>query len=187
MIIGTRLVLGLFSTAVHNNVVCCLLGLVSLSHAIVRLCVHSPRPPSCEGFHRGPGLGTTKARRMSTASLYRRSPTPLCGLRHGVIRWFVRHRCLIIDPRLSHCRPTSLTVFSVSLVTVTRYFPSRGLMTFSLSCTRAAFPTLLNFVATSGEALSECLNSGSAALLFDFDLASCLVVSGHFSTQTCAH
>ena len=29
------------------------------------------------------------------------SKTPLCGLRHGVIRWFVRHRWMVIDPRVS--------------------------------------------------------------------------------------
>ena len=48
----------------------------------------------------------------------------------------------------------------------------------------AGVPTSLNSVATSFEASCERLLSGSTALLSDFDLASCLVVSGHSSTQT---
>ena len=28
------------------------------------------------------------------------SPTPLCGLRHGVIRWVVGHRWAVTDPRV---------------------------------------------------------------------------------------
>ena len=55
-----------------------------------------------------------------------------------------------------------------------------------LHCTRA-LPTLLNSAYASCEASSERLLSGNVAPLFDFDLASCLVVSGHDSTQTCAH
>ena len=51
----------------------------------------------------------------------------------------------------------------------------------------AGIPTSLNSVATSFEPSCERLLSGSTALLSDFDLASCPVVSGHSSTQTCAH
>ena len=50
---------------------------------------------------------------------------------HGVVLRFVQHRRLVIDPRVSFCR-LALKIF-VSLVIVTRYFPSRALMTFSLS------------------------------------------------------
>ena len=35
------------------------------------------------------------------AAVRRWSPTPVCGLRHGVIRWVVRHRWVVIDPRVS--------------------------------------------------------------------------------------
>ena len=51
----------------------------------------------------------------------------------------------------------------------------------------AGVSTSLISVATSFEASRERLLSGSTALLSNFDLASCLVVSGHYSTQTCAH
>ena len=58
-------------------------------------------------------------------------------------------------------------------------------MFLSLSLVHMGVPTLSN-VRTSCEASSECLLSGSAARLFDFDLALCLVVNGHTSNQTCA-
>ena len=51
----------------------------------------------------------------------------------------------------------------------------------------AGVPASLNSVATSFQASCERLLSGSTAILSDSDLASCLVVSGHSSTQTCAH
>ena len=103
----------------------------------------------------------------STASLYRWYPTPLCGLRHGVIRWFVRHRWLVIDHRVS----------------LSSDFSDWSLC-FSCHC-----HTLLPFTY-SDDSLSV-LHAGVLTLFFEcllfsvFDLALCLVVSGHHSTQTC--
>ena len=79
-------------------------------------------------------------------------PTPLCGLRHGVIRWFavgalapressLQHRGLLfvkigffwlkcLSVIFASCAHSAA---GASLVTVARYFPSRVLMTFSLS------------------------------------------------------
>ena len=55
-----------------------------------------------------------------------------------------------------------------------------------VSIVHAGVPTLVNSATSSScEGSSERLFSGSATLLSDFDLASCLVVSGHASTQTC--
>ena len=51
---------------------------------------------------------------------------------HGVVRRFVQRRWRAIDPRVSLIWFLSLKIF-VCLVTVTRYFPSRVLMTFSLA------------------------------------------------------
>ena len=50
----------------------------------------------------------------------------------GVVRRFVRNRWRVIDPRVSLVWFFSLKI-SVCLVTVTRYFPSRVFMTFSLA------------------------------------------------------
>ena len=85
-------------------------GLLSLSHAEMFVsrftdCVHP--------HHRGLVLG--KNNRISeivacfpvwsvgyfATAVRQWSPTPLCGLRHGVIRWVVRHRWVVIDLRVS--------------------------------------------------------------------------------------
>ena len=74
---------------------------------------------------------------------------------------------------MSLCRLTSLAGIFLSLVTVTRYFPSRTLMT--LSVLHAGVSTLFSSSAFT-----------LAAVFSVFDLALCLVVSRHHSTQTCA-
>ena len=48
---------------------------------------------------------------------------------HGEVRRFVRHRWRVLNPRVSLSRLVSFTV----TVTVTRYSPSRVLLTFSLA------------------------------------------------------
>ena len=66
--------------------------------------------PHNEGLHRGPRLGTQlcvirlhSVRSVGYFATEARqwSPTPLCGLRHCVIRWFVQDRWVVIDPRVS--------------------------------------------------------------------------------------
>ena len=59
----------------------------------------------------------------------------------------------------------------------------------SLSCTRAAFPTLLNFAVQSFFWVKLPVSAFTPAddLPLLFDLAQRLVVSGHTSTQTCVH
>ena len=75
-----------------------------------------------------------------------------------------------------------------SYMSLSCHFHTRVLMTLhvclmTLACTRAAFPTFLNFASSSffcGSVFTP------AAVSAAFDLALCLVVSGHASTQTCA-
>ena len=113
---------------------------------------------------------------FSTA-VRQRSPTPPRGLRHGVICWVVRHRWVVIDPRLSLCRLASLTEIAscvhyatrASLVTVARYFPSRVLMTLSLSVMHAGGLShvfeFCELVFLLGEAFFESLHVCSCLFL----------------------
>ena len=90
-------------------------------------------------------------------------PTPLCDTCHGVIVWFGQHRWVVIGSRASLCRLTSLTeIFASCTARFARCCMSfschcRTLLPFtcaddscfSLSCTRAAIPTTLNFADRS--------------------------------------
>ena len=74
---------------------------------------------------------------------------------HGVILWFVQHRCVVIDPRVSLCRLTSLPeIFASCAARFARLscrchtllpFTCADDSSLSLSCTRAAIPTILHF------------------------------------------
>ena len=99
--------------------------------------------------------------------------TPLCGQRHGVIRWIVQHRCYLT------CRTLLLDLF---LLTVARCFPSRVLTTFSLSVLHAGVPTHLNSAIRTVFLLDDASTRGGSVFS---DLAWCLAVGGHASTQTC--
>ena len=82
---------------------------------------------------------------------------------HGVILWFVQHRWAAIDSRVSLCRLTSLTEicassaarFARSYMSLSCHFHTLLPFTcaddsrLSLSCTRAAIPTILNFAVNS--------------------------------------
>ena len=52
-------------------------------------------------------------------------------------------------PQAGHRSSCLSVVWLKIFVTFTRYFPSRVQMTFSLSCTRVAIPTILNFAQPS--------------------------------------
>ena len=103
---------------------------------------------------------------------------------HGVVLWFVQRCWAFINSHVSLYRLTSLTeIFASCAERFARcYFPSRVLMTLvSLVCTWER-PTVVNSERSSCQASSEYLYFCSCLL---FDLALCLVVTGHASTQTC--
>ena len=115
---------------------------------------------------------------------------------HGVLLWFVQHRWVVIDPGVFLCGLTFLTeIFASCAARFASCYTS-------LSC---HFHTPLPFTCSDDSCLS-CLHVGAThgcefceissffwvepsfnaftfATVFLFDLALCLVVSGHASTQ----
>ena len=104
---------------------------------------------------------------------------------HGVVLGFIQHRRVVIDPRVSLCRLTSLAeIFCFMCCAFRTLLPFTCSDDFSLrlSCTRAS-PLILNAASSSSCEVSPKYLHFCSCL--SFDLASCLVVGGHASTQTC--
>ena len=121
-----------------------------------------------EGRSRSLSLCSTS----STASLFRGSPNhhvvqPVdsCVGTHAPLRGPLVHPALLAGFRVSR------------IATVTRYFPSRVLM---------ARVSLLHAGATRDCEFCCAQSFFWVCVRLSFDLALCLVVSGHASTQTCA-
>ena len=96
----------------------------------------------------------------------------------------------------SLCRLVSLTencfmcaFFYMSLSchcrTLLPFACSHDSLSRSLSCTRVAIPTILNFEIRTALLLRPSSSAFTFCSCLLFDLASYLVVSGHASTQTC--
>ena len=137
-------------------------------------------------------------------------PTPLPSIAPLRDCWFAvgalapregslqQRNLLSVRNSCSFARYFSFTCSAVMSVSLAIRRLLRSVIRTAVSCDRASYsdafflafhsgvPTLLKSAYASCEA-SELLSPGNVALsLFDFDLASCFVVSGHHSTETCA-
>ena len=107
-----------------------------------------------------------------------------------MILWFFQHHWVVSDPRVCRRERFARCYLSLSCHFHTLLaFTCADDSSLSLSCTRAAFPTLLNFAVQSFFWVRLPVSAFTPAddLPLLSDLAQRLVVSGHTSTQTCVH
>ena len=160
-------------------------------------------PTTCSGSMRSSGMVrrlmsnsfVVAARNsFSARQLGLLTPRRLFGMLHGVVLHprvslfsasvTERTVCLCLSAPCADRNASSYMSLSCHFHTLLPFTcVDESCVSFSLACTRAAFPTFLNFASSSffcGSVFAP------AAVSADFDLALCLVVSGHASTQTCA-